>query len=221
MKLVPRMRTLVSKTAGRIARRSALAPGRYAELIDRYVGLRVRKMIEVGVWRGDRSSLFLALNPALEDYVGFDLFQDITRDQYAAESMGTCFPEQFDVVLARLHAARSARTTVTLVRGNTHDTLPAFVSSRRERLYDFALIDGGHSVETITNDWQSTERVLTEQGTCIFDDYYLERDDMGAKRLIDGLDPAVWSREFFGTIDRTVSGNFITMVAVRRHGATS
>jgi hypothetical protein len=211
----PWLRKLLNKGARRVERTTSIAPGRYGELIERYVKLRPRSAIEVGVWRGDRGVLFLQLNPELEEYVGFDLFENMTTDQHVSESMGKCYAEKYETVFSRLTAARHQGTRVQLERGNTHVTLPAFATTARP-IYDFAFIDGGHSLETIENDWRCIEHVLSATGTCIFDDYYLERDDIGAKRLIDGLDSALWCKDFFGLIDKTEFANYITMVAVSR-----
>lgn len=207
------LRSFLHRGARWVGRRAALAPGRYGELLERYARLRPATMLEVGVWRGDRSELFLRTNSRLREYVGFDLFEEMTPDQHDAESMGNCYAQALEGVRARLEAARAPNTKVELVRGDTTTTLPEF-AARSARRFDFAFLDGGHSLSTVESDWNEVRRLLAPGGTCIFDDYYLERDDAGPRRLIEALDPSEWNRDFFQTVDKTEFGNYITMVSV-------
>jgi predicted O-methyltransferase YrrM len=171
--------------------------------------------MEIGVWRGDRALLFLELGLSLERYVGFDLFEDISQESFEAEGMGRCTPSNYESVNARLIEAKHHHTSLELIKGDTRHTLPEFVESC-DCDFDFILIDGGHSLETVENDWKYASIVLADDGVCIFDDYYLEDDKVGCKRLIDELDTEKWDKDFFRTITRTTEGHYITMVAISK-----
>ena len=82
-------------------RRTRLAPGRYGELLERYSQLKPRRMLEIGVWRGDRSEQFVRLNEKLEHYVGFDLFEEMTDERHDLESMGDCHAQPMATGLLR------------------------------------------------------------------------------------------------------------------------
>ena len=43
-------------------------------------------MIEIGVWKGDRAEQFIQNVKSLKHYVGFDLFENISKDTFKSES---------------------------------------------------------------------------------------------------------------------------------------
>jgi predicted O-methyltransferase YrrM len=57
-----------------------------------------------------------------------------------------------------------------LIKGNTKDTLPKFV--KRKIGIDFAFIDGGHSIETITSDFKNVSKIMNKGGVIVLDDFY-------------------------------------------------
>lgn len=186
---------------------------RYQELIDRFIACDPQRMIEIGVWKGDRAVEFLTRGTRLAEYVGFDLFEDITAELFVREGMGRCFTQTMHDVRGRLLGIRRRETDVRLIKGNTTQTLPDFVASCKHR-YDFIFIDGGHSLDTIDNDWKYASLLLAPDGVCVFDDYYLEDDSMGCKHLVDNLDTSKWEKDFFRGIEKTVEGHYITMAVI-------
>jgi hypothetical protein len=193
---------------------------RYAYLLHMFAQKSPLRMIEIGVWRGDRSVQFLQSGPRLEEYVGFDLFEDLSSSLAVSESMGNCHATRFQDVKARIEQARHGdRPTVELLAGRTDQTLPEFARTH-DPVFDFIYIDGGHSIETIQNDWNYSEKLLAPDGLAIFDDYYLNDENRGAKSLIDDLlrDDRFVVR-FFPMTEDIIEDIQITMVAVTRRRA--
>jgi hypothetical protein len=170
-------------------------------------------MIEIGVWRGDRAVRFLTHGEQLVEYVGFDLFEGMTDELHEKEGMAACFFQYMDKVQERLLSVSRPETIVSLIKGNTKQTLPEFTASC-QNCYDFIFIDGGHSLDTIENDWKYASLALAPDGVCIFDDYYLENETIGCKFLIDNLNERQWEKDFFRGIEKTKEGHYITMVAI-------
>ena len=58
--------------------------------------------------------------------------------------------------------------------------------------FDFIFIDGGHSVETINNDFNFSLKMIKKNGFIILDDYYHNNKNLikyaGCNNLIDNLD---------------------------------
>ncbi|MEM8938852.1 MAG: class I SAM-dependent methyltransferase [Bacteroidota bacterium] len=184
---------------------------RYQQLSDLFEEIRPKSMIEIGVWTGKRSTEFIK-SGFLEMYHGFDLFEEITKEIQVHESMGTCHMVYKDDIEKKLRSVNS-KTLVELHKGNTKHTLSDFFNKSSLK-FDFILIDGGHSLETIDNDWKYCEKLLSDNGTCVFDDYYLNTDLVGCRRLIDSLDKNTWEVVFFKTIEKNIEENYLTMVSV-------
>ena len=185
---------------------------RYQQLSYFFETIRPCSMIEIGVWTGERSSEFIRRD-CLEVYHGFDLFEDITKEIQDFEAMGTCHMVFEKDIWRKLKSIKS-QTSIELHKGNTINTLPDF-KKNSNRKYEFILLDGGHNVETIDNDWKYCKELLSTNGTCIFDDYYLNTDSKGCKKLINSLDRNIWEVDFFSTIEKNVNGDYLTMVFVK------
>ncbi|WP_435011812.1 class I SAM-dependent methyltransferase (plasmid) [Tundrisphaera lichenicola] len=192
---------------------------RYTHLIDLFSERAPRRLIEIGVWRGDRSVQFLEKGGSLERYVGFDLFDDLTEDLAKQEKMGLCRATRFEEVRNRLMEARHGdRPTVELVVGLTDQSLPEFVKSNGPE-FDFIYIDGGHSLETIRNDWTYSEKLLAPEGLAVFDDYYLNDTSRGAKPMVDELlQDDRFEVRFFPMIEDSIDNIQMTMATVSRRG---
>lgn len=198
---------------------------RYAELTSVCRARDPATILEIGVWRGDRSVKMLRASPRCRKYVGFDLFEDMDDATFEGEHMGSCFPAQLDVVKSRLLKARPD-VDVQLIKGNTMETLPEFVENTGTPHFDFIYLDGGHSLETVASDWQAVEQLMDDNSVVAFDDYYLNDDTRGCKKLIDGLNSDRFKKHFFSCIEQippelaeSLDPLFITMVAVARRNA--
>jgi len=188
---------------------------RYDHLLDLFSKHNPTSMIEIGVWRGDRTIRFLAEGKALRRYIGFDLFEEMTSDKFIQESMGTCIPQSKKDVMQLIEPfAKQRGCQVELIAGLTEETLPKFIKDNAAK-FDFVYIDGGHSIETVASDWKYAKELVTKHGIVIFDDYYLNDDKRGVKSLIDELlkNPNYRVR-FFPMIEDIIEDIQITMVAV-------
>lgn len=179
-------------------------PARYANLFRTIRARRCRHLVEVGVWDGRHARMMIetaALNwpRAKVSYTGFDLFEALSDAELKAEFSKR--PPPIADVRARLAATGAA---ITLVPGNTRETLPAAAATLRDT--DFVYLDGGHAVETIASDWAAVASFATPATTIILDDYYVdpapELAGLGCQSLVDGLDRAAWEVELLSPVDR-------------------
>jgi predicted O-methyltransferase YrrM len=138
---------------------------RYRKLFDIVKELQPKHIVEIGTWQGKRACEWMGITDCL--YTGFDLFEEATKAIDSAEFNVKSHTEVSEVGL-QLEAAGFSK--FQLIRGNTKDTLPLWL----EKLppFDFAFIDGGHSVETIKSDFENIKKHIQPGGTIIIDDYY-------------------------------------------------
>lgn len=142
--------------------------------------------MEVGTWTGDRALKMIKLaqkyHPADQvEYYGFDLFELMTLDKFKDEF--SKWPPTMSEVKNKLEKTRSK---VFLYEGNTLETLPKIVTELPKM--DLIFIDGGHSLETIANDWCWASQLMHDKTAVIFDDYWPGRTDAGAKVTVDNID---------------------------------
>lgn len=157
--------------------------------------IRPATILEVGVCPGNNAVKMIELANALAvpsggvRYYGFDIFVDPPPHEFD-DPRAKGIPK--DKVLERLIRTGA---DVTLIEGDTRKTLPEFVKSNPPRM-DLVFIDGGHSAETIHNDWECCRTLIHGRSIVVFDDYW-DRMDAGAKWTIDRIDRAEYSVDFF------------------------
>jgi predicted O-methyltransferase YrrM len=180
------------------------APKRYRYLFEAIQETEARNILEVGVWNGKRAlQMIECARESAGDvfYYGYDLFEDLSDSEYASEfSKRPPHEAEVRALLSRTGAQ------VTLFRGNTLTTLPATVPTLPKM--DFIFIDGGHSVKTIQNDWDQCEKLMHERTVVIFDDYWRNRTDGGAKPIVDAIDTNRFTIEILPIIDRFNNADF-------------
>ncbi|MGD1805082.1 class I SAM-dependent methyltransferase [Dapis sp. BLCC M126] len=162
---------------------------RYTQVINSINLFKPTSIIEVGTWKGVRA--LEMVKTALKHrkkvhYIGFDLFEDATKETDAVE-LNVKRHNTVTEVSARLKEFQNTNPgfTFELVKGNTRETL------KQLRVADFAFIDGGHSIETIRNDYEG----LKNCPVILFDDYYVadsqgkcpELEKFGCNNLVDNL----------------------------------
>lgn len=191
------------------------AMSRYSQLLDVIDEHRPRSVVEIGTWKGNRAIQMIQQAAKYHpmdkvSYQGFDLFKKQTGEHLRRELSKVGWP--LDVVRRRIEATGA---DVRLVEGDTHET------GRMIAPADLYFIDGGHSEETIENDWRNVRERMKPDSVVVFDDYYYTGapDGTGCKALIDGLDRAVWEVMFLPVITLTADGRQIGMVKVRRQDA--
>ncbi len=200
----------------------ARTPQRYGQLLDRVTEMAPRHIVEIGVYTGRRSVEMIeaaALRRAASEisYDGFDLF-DLMDETILAEELSKQ-PDDIEVVRQKIE---STGATVRLHRGWSHDTVPVAAKAHPGSA-DIAFIDGGHAVETIQQDWDNIQPMLTNQSVVIFDDYYVDRPDLtdrfGCNMLVDHLDATLWDVRHLPIVDRfeKPDGSFnVALAEVRR-----
>lgn len=164
---------------------------RYDQIYQLINFLKPTIITEIGVAQGDRAEEMvryaLKNNPRCV-YFGFDLFEDITPEISEKEMNGKRVSPKEEVA-NRLRKIQQEHPGFffTLYKGNTNETLPNFVDedieisnedgltiTSKPSKSQFVFIDGGHSVETIRNDWSAFKNAPL----VILDDYY-EADPQG------------------------------------------
>ena len=200
----------------------ARVPQRYRQLLDLVAEMAPRHIVEIGVYTGRRSVEMIEAaaltRPASEiSYDGFDLF-DLMEETILAEELSKQ-PDDIEVVRQKIERTGAS---VRLHRGWSNDTLPV-VAKAHPCSADIAFIDGGHALETIRQDWENIQPMLTNKSAVVFDDYYIDRPDLtdrfGCNMLIDNLDDTLWNVRRLPIIDRFMKpdGLFnVALVEVRR-----
>ncbi|MEK7639418.1 MAG: class I SAM-dependent methyltransferase [Patescibacteria group bacterium] len=181
-------------------------PKRYSNLFSALKKTKASKIMEVGTWSGARAikliSLAKSFHPADQiEYYGFDLFEGMTDESFVHE-ISKRPPTQAEVQ----HALEQTGAEITLFKGDTLKTLPDNTPSLPKM--DLIFIDGGHSLDTIANDWKYSEQLMHERTIVVFDDYWLNRADGGCKSLIDSLDRNVYIVNLSKQTDRFVNESF-------------
>ena len=140
---------------------------RYYKLLDIVRELQPEHIVEIGTWNGKRATEFMAVTNCY--YTGFDLFEDATKETDQAELNVKPHHEMVEV------AKRIEQTGLgkfALHRGDTKETLSKWIEGPDFEPFDFAFIDGGHSVETIDSDYKLIREAISPGGVIILDDHY-------------------------------------------------
>jgi hypothetical protein len=156
--------------------------------------------MEIGVLSGDRAVEMInaaaKYNNAHEiSYYGFDLFEKMDDEKYRKEVSKQ--PLGIDEIKDKL---QETGAHINLYKGDTIDVLPQKWMELPKM--DLIFIDGGHSVETIENDWLYSSKLMGPNSAVIFDDYWHDRNDAGAKTIIDSINAEVYNVELLPIVDR-------------------
>jgi hypothetical protein len=182
---------------------------RYAQLTRSLAGMTCENLVEVGTWNGRRAQELaraaLRRNHAVT-YHGFDLFEALTDEELEGElSKRPPSQTQVEARLRRFQRRISLMSALrpwsrrsfdfVLHQGYTRDTLPAFRELNHDFRAQFIFIDGGHSIETIRNDWENCSTFVDARGAIFLDDFYGNTElaeRFGCNKLIESLsdDPA-------------------------------
>lgn len=190
-------------------------PQRYAQLIELVQLYQPSTIAETGTWNGGRAiqmaeAAFKSQHEVT--YYGYDLFEDATTEIDEKE-LNSKQHNRFVAVNARLteyqenckNAGR--KFNFELFKGDTKDTL-------QKKKVDFAYIDGGHSEETVTHDYE----MLKESNVVVFDDYISKDENgndpgeefYGVNKLIEKIEHR---KKVLPSADRIIEGG-ITHLAV-------
>lgn len=160
---------------------------RYFTLLEIVRDIKPKHIVEIGTWNGKRACEFMAVSNAY--YTGFDLFEEASKDTDAKEL--NVKPHQEMVEIAK-RIEMAGLNRFALHRGNTRETLPKWIESDEFEPFDFAFIDGGHSVETINSDYKHIRENISPGGTIILDDHYTPENEGFGCNHIEGelLEPS-------------------------------
>jgi len=136
---------------------------RYKLLFEIVRDLKPKHIVEIGTWDGHNAKSMMAVTDCY--YTGFDLFDEANGETDKLEFNVKSHHDIYDVGKSIELAGFSK---FCLYRGNTNKTL----HEANLDPFDFCFIDGGHSVETIQNDYEWVAQNISEGGTIILDDWY-------------------------------------------------
>jgi predicted O-methyltransferase YrrM len=174
-------------------------PQRYRNLFLTIQRTKAKRIMEIGTWSADRAIQMIKesrkYNSIEEiEYYGFDLFEEMNDETFKSE-ISKRPPLEADVYKKLTQTGAK----ISLYKGDTMKTLAEAVTALPKM--DFIYIDGGHSHETIANDWKYSEMLMHENTIVIFDDYWLNREDGGCKKIIDSLDRQKYKVELSKQLD--------------------
>ena len=155
--------------------------------------------MEIGVWNGEHAFQMIReakkiFPPEEVEYYGFDLFELMDSDTYAEEVSKK--PPSLETVKNKLEKTNAR---IHLYKGATKQTFPKVVKELPKM--DFVFIDGGHSIETIKNDWEYTQQVMDNHTIVIFDDYW-NKEDAGCKKVVKSIDRNKFEVKILPTQDK-------------------
>jgi predicted O-methyltransferase YrrM len=151
----------------------------YTQLFTAVEACKPRRILEIGTWNGEHGAGMIRIAQRFHsdvEYYGFDLWAPADVSEISKPAMNR------DAVAACLNKTGAK---IALYQGNTRETLPRHAGSLPPM--DFIFIDGGHSLETIANDWHHCSKLMHRHTVVVLDDYYPDRTDAGAKTLVDAL----------------------------------
>ena len=167
-----------------------LRPKRYRNLLRAVYEGRCQRILEIGTYDGRHAAQMIEtaniFYPRHEiEYYGFDLFDALTEEELVKEASKK--PPTYEVVKQKLEKIGAK---IRLHLGYSHDTLPSFVAENQP--IDLIFIDGGHSIQTISSDWENVKKIMRKNTVVIFDDYYSNQEPevkgIGCQTIIDALD---------------------------------
>lgn len=151
---------------------------RYNCLLDLIDELKPQSILEIGTWTAVHACELIRRAQQHRDqvlYVGFDLFK--TAPAYELSKPA---PLHRPEILARL---KETGARIVLIEGDTRESLARASLSPVDLIY----IDGGHSLQTVRNDWKQTQRFAHRETVWVLDDYYPDRLDCGCRSVVDSL----------------------------------
>lgn len=165
-----------------------IKPLRYKYLFEIIRNNKCKRIMEIGTWNGEHALQMIEeakknFTPEEIKYFGFDLFELFElSDSKTALGKPTKVPPALETVQKKLEKTNAM---MYLYKGDTKETLPNVINDLPKM--DLVFIDGGHSIETIENDWRYTQQVMDSHTIVIFDDYW-NREDAGCKKVVDAID---------------------------------
>ena len=155
---------------------------------------KCKNILEIGVWSGGTAGNMIKASIEANNYeeninyYGFDLFEDFIVDKSVGDIK---VPPTLEEVSDRLELI-SSKVNITLIKGNSIETVPKFVKENPGLKMDLIFIDGGHSFDNIKKDWDNVQPLIDNNTQIIFDDYWVPAQQWGCNKLIYDLDKTQW-----------------------------
>ena len=172
----------------------------YAPLYDYLASHECYDIMEIGTNNGINALAMIQqaakkVTGDMINYYGFDLFEELNQEKIDREFSFDSSGKAEEV--KRLIEAET-KATAYIHKGDTNKTLPEYI--KMLPMMDFIYIDGGHSIDTIENDWKYCEEVFGYDGVVFFDDYFPEMPFIGCKVTVDKIDRTEFIVEVLPTI---------------------
>jgi len=172
---------------------------RYSNILFLIMIYRPKSIMEIGVYKGQRSiEMILAAKIFNKDisYYGFDLFKNINENIKNKEL------SKFPYTKRKIQQRLKKYAKVKLFEGYTKDTLDKIHNKK----IDLIFIDGGHSIQTINNDWEKSKKFHKKNTIIIFDDYYVNDKkiikNFGCNKIIKKISSYNYKKKFCFFTDR-------------------
>ena len=207
-----------------------VGPQRYAYINSLVAFYERKNLLEVGTWNGDRaiqmaSAAFAKSN--VVHYTGFDLFDYATEETDKAELNTKAHHTKKQVEEKLTEFAKKVKEdgktfTFCLYAGDSKETLKLIHDKDFRNTHnihpDFAYIDGGHSIQTCSSDYEMLKHVPF----VIIDDYFTADEEgkevdpemCGTNYVYDNLIDDVARKKILTSKDRVLGGGITNLVAV-------
>lgn len=151
--------------------------------IERPPGVGTIEILEIGTHKGVSAALLAQFGHV----VTFDI-EAKKHDPETGHGIGKLELDAQDALWGWL----GLHDFITAVIGNTVQTIEAIA---KEREYSVAFVDGDHSFEGVTRDWEAVKHI----GRVIFHDYkpHVPCHAEGVCKLVDSLSDEMWEKRFF------------------------
>lgn len=189
---------------------------RYDQLLAIVSHVMPKTILETGTWDGGRAIQMAQVALGKWDHVvyhGYDLFEEASAETDKEEhNVKKHFSiEEVTSTLQRYADGMKTQGKIFefhLTKGDTKETL-------KEIEADFAFLDGGHSLPTISHDWEMCKRIPV----VVFDDYYIEDKDgklpdsvyCGVKTVVDSI---TRKKKIYPGSDPVSGGGIVQIVGV-------
>ena len=120
-----------------------------------YLCKNKKRICEIGVNACHSLLLMILQNPFAEYYL-FDL-NNHPYTEPCLQYVRDCFPN----------------TKIVTIYGNSMETLPMFCSNHSSEMFDLCHLDGGHTTDVFTSDYDCMQSLMVPNAPIIFDDYDL------------------------------------------------
>lgn len=187
---------------------------RYDQLFNEIKKVKPKNIMEIGVWTGERARQMMDLASRFHPksslhYYGFDLFEIMDTEKFSKE-----ISKQPPTISEMEEKLKKTGVIIHLFKGDTTVVLPELEIVLPKM--DLVFIDGGHSLETVANDWHYTSKLLHKGSVVIFDDYWQGRTDAGSKVTVDSISKEEYDVAILPIIDtfqRTPFGPMVIQLA--------